>query len=338
MDSRRKETANERHLAPSSRQVVTDPPRLQLVPSRTQPALRSHSPLILWHLLSLDAPSVATLWVVFLGWSAGVRLSIFDPLAMFVAVWMLYAADRLLDARPFAAALAPLPELEDRHRFHDAHRPRFVTCLAAAAVPLALLLYRLSAPALHLYVLLVSLLAGWLLLVHAQPAPAAGTRRLPKELAVGLFFPAAVYIPTVARAPELRLALMPGALLFAGVCTLNCLFLYAWEHPFDHSRAHATTRWALRRLVSLALVLLAASVTLLMLTLPKTFAGNASMHWAALPHAAVVPAACALSLSLLLLLHFQRHRLPDLSVRALADLALLTPLPLLLLASLGATR
>ncbi len=279
------------------------------------------SVLGLWHLLSLDAPAVAATWTVFVAWCAGVRLSIADPIAMFLAVWILYAADRLLDARPLAAGMRGL-ELEERHRFHHTHRRAFLPSLVAATLPLAYLLHRLAAPVLHLYTLLATLLAGWLLLVHAQPAPAAGTRRLPKELAVGLFFPAAVFIPTVARAPFLRPALLPGALLFAAVCSLNCLFLYAWEHPRDTTRAHASTVWALRRLVPLTTALIAGSLAV------------GCLRWEApirpLMHPAALPVCCAVSGFLLLLLHFFRHRIPPVRLRACADLVLLTPLIVLL--------
>ncbi len=321
--------------APARKRAASGSAGLHLVSSRAGREPESHwrSPLTLWHLLSLDAPSVAALWTVFAAWSAGVRLSLADPLAMFVAVWMLYAADRLLDARTLADGF-PALDIEERHRFHSRFRRRFLPCLAAMAIPLAVLLHLLAAPVLHLYALLAALLAGWLLLVHARPEFFPATRRLPKEIAVGVFFPAAVLIPTVARAPALRLALLPGALLFAAVCTLNCLFLYAWEHPHDRSRAHLTTRFAVKFLLPLAwlgfsvalIVALLASLRLPVLTL-------ASPH---LAHTLAVPVACAGSIGLLLALHASRRSFPPLQLRALADVALLTPLAPLLLALLGA--
>ena len=288
---------------------------------------------MLWHLLSLDAPSVAALWTVFAGWCAGVHLRAIDPAAMFLAVWMLYAADRLLDARPLVAIEATpaganaVAELEERHRFHHRYRHWFLPCLVTGTVPLAYLLHHMAAPVLHLYALLAALLAGWLLLVHAQAAPFTTARRLPKEFAVGLFFPAAVFIPSVARAPALRPALLPGALLFAGVCICNCLFLYAWEHPRDRSRAHATTRFALRRLLPLTSVLIAVAgaVALLAIAAPRQTlpAGAEIAHPVAF---ALAPAASG---AILLALHALRHRIPPLRLRALADVALLTPVLLL---------
>ncbi len=277
-------------------------------------------------MLSLDAPTVAALWVVFIARCAAVPLPWTAPAAMFVAVWMLYAADRLLDARPQVNGVPP-PDLEERHRFHQRHRGGFLSCIAGISVVLAALLDRIDPRALQLYALLAALLAAWLLLIHTRPLPADAcplpgdkARRLPKELAVGLFFPAAVFIPTVAREPQLRLALLPVAALFAATCTLNCLFLYAWENPAPRLRAHWTTRWACRHLAAFS----TSAIALAGLT---AWLGSRK-PWL---HLDVAPAlACGLSAALLLTLHVQRERLTPLTLRALADVVLLTPLLLLI--------
>jgi hypothetical protein len=284
-----------------------------LVSSRAEAV--EHSPLELWHLLSLDAPTVAATWTVFIAHCTGVKLPWTAPGAMFVAVWMLYAADRLLDARPLPGGAVP-PELEERHRFHHRHRTAFLSTMVLASGVLAGLLHRINADALRLYALLAALLAGWLLLIHARPLPSDQIRRLPKELAVGLFFPAAIFIPTVARAPQLQIALLPAAALLAGICTLNCLFLYAWEHPAPRTRAHWTTRWATGhlRLLTLGVIACAAFVAAL--------SGQR-----ALPHLDLAPAlASSLSAALLIALDANRRRWRAVTVRACADLVLLTPL------------
>ncbi len=271
-----------------------------------------------WHLLSLDAPTVAALWTCFLARCVGVQLPWSAPVAMFVAVWMIYAADRLLDARAIdtAAPGITVAGLEERHYFHHRHRGRYLATLAGAAVVLVCLLPRLSPQALLRYSLLATLLGAWLLIIHARDHRTGSTQRLPKELAVGLFFPAAVFVPTVSRAPWLQAQLLPGAALFAGICTLNCLFLYAWEHAgteLDPRHAHWTTLWAVRHLPQLA------AVILLLSTLAA--ASSSPLHLAAL--------ACALSAALLLLLHLRRHNITPIHLRAAADLVLLTPLVLL---------
>ena len=293
-------------------------------PQRTPHQQPRRSPLALWHLLSLDAPSVATVWTIAVASAVGLRLPWTSPAAMFVAVWMLYAADRLLDARPLPGGRSP-PELEERHRFHHRHRRAFLIGIAIAAFALIALLRSLDPQAVRLYTLLATLLGAWFLIIHARPLPGDGAHRLPKELAVGIFFPAAVFIPTVARLPQLRLDLLPIALLLAATCSLNCLFLYAWEHPRHRAHAHWSTRWATHHLVALTWTVAALSL-LLILTAPLlaflVIAPSAQLH-----RGATMLTSCILASSLLLLLlHRLRSRLNPLHLRALADLVLLTPL------------
>jgi hypothetical protein len=290
-------------------------------PTLVPPRRRSHSPLALWHLLSLDAPTIAALWTFFIARCAGLTLPWVEPAAMFVAVWMLYAADRLLDARPLPNNQPPLG-LEARHLFHHRHRRAFLALVAPTSIALVLLLHSIDPRALHLYTLLAALLGAWLLLIHARSLPTPDAHRLPKEFAVGLFFPAAVFIPTLARAPQLRSALIPAFLLFAAVCTLNCLFLYFWEHPHNRAHAHWTTRWATAHLLPI-------SATVLTLTIAAAILGHLRPPASHLPLAGAPALACALTTALLLTLHDLRNRIPALTLRASADLALLTPLLLL---------
>jgi hypothetical protein len=292
---------------------------LSLVSPQRPPARVPHTPLALWHLLSLDAPSVAAVWTWVVASATGLRLPWTAPAAMFFAVWMLYASDRLLDARPLPGGQSP-PELEERHRFHQRHRRAFLIGITLSACLLAALLRFADPAAMRLYALLAALLCAWFLLIHARPLPGDGTHRLPKELAVGIFFPAAVFIPTVARLPQLRLDLLPVALLLAATCSLNCLFLYAWEHPGDRPHAHWSTRWATRHLIPLTSSV--ALLSLAWLITAQFLIGRTHLRYGTL----LLTACIFASTLLLLLLHFLRHRLQPVHSRALADLTLITPL------------
>ena len=230
---------------------------------------------------------------------------------MFLAVWMLYAADRLLDARNIDASSTG--DLEARHYFHNRHRSAFLTGILAASVTLAILLPHLEPKAIHLYLILGGLLFGYFILIHAT----SSAHRLPKEIAVGLFFAAATFIPTVARRPDLRIALFPLAVLFATACSLNCLFIYTWEHSFPAPSgppAHPATQLALHKLplLTATLILLSAAFSIL----------DRQTLWS-------IPCAITASTLLLLLLHHRRHHTARLTLRSLADLALITPLLLL---------
>ncbi len=263
-----------------------------------------NSPLTLWHLLSLDAPTVATLWTWFIARANHIQLPAASIAAMFLAVWTLYAADRLLDARLLDARLLDarlLDEhpLEARHLFHHHHRRAFLTGIILTSIALASLLPRLEPAAVHLYLILGGLVFGYFILIHAT----RNSHRYPKELAVGICFAAATFIPTVARQSTLRAALLPSALLFAALCSLNCLFIYAWEHaPQPHP-------------LPLLAIILALTTTALALF----------DHGAPWP----IPAATAISAALLLILHRLNPKIPATPLRAAADLALLTPILLL---------
>jgi hypothetical protein len=269
------------------------------------------NPLTLWHLLSLDAPTVAALWTWFIASANHLHLPAISIVAMFLAVWMLYAADRLLDARFIGASSRG--DLEARHYFHHRHRRAFLTGILVASITLAILLPRLEPRAIHLYLILGGLLFGYFVLIHAT----SSAHRLPKEIAVGIFFAAAIFIPTVARRPDLRFSLFPLAVLFATTCSLNCLFIYTWEHgpltSSDH-QAHAATRLALHKLPLLTTTLIFLSATFSLL--------DRHASWS-------IPCAVTASTILLFLLHHRRHHTARLTLRSLADLALITPLLLL---------
>jgi hypothetical protein len=296
--------------------------QLTTVPAEpTLKAIVRHSgPLALWHLLSLDAPTIAALWTWFIASANHVRLPLASTLAMAIAVWMLYAADRLMDARLLDADPAHYEGLEARHYFHHRHRSAFLSGILLASIALALLLPHLEPQAIHLYAVLAGLVSAYFLLVHATRTAAAQQKvahLVPKEIAVGLFFAAATFIPTVARCPNLRLRLIPFALLFAALCSLNCFFIYAWEHAHfpTGNPLHPITHLALQKLPSLTvlLALSGAAITLFDYRAP----------WP-------VPYAIALSAALLLLLHNHRLAITPVTLRAAADLALATPLLLLL--------
>jgi hypothetical protein len=280
---------------------------------------RDRSPLALWHLLSLDAPTVAALWTWFIASTNHIRLPLSSIIAMAITVWMLYAADRLMDASVLNVDPTYDEGLETRHFFHHRYRSAFLAGILFGSIALAVVLPHLDAEAIHLYLILGALVVGYFVLIHATPNAASRQKvahRLPKEIAVGLFFAAATFIPTVARRPDLRLPLLPFALLFAALCSLNCLFIYAWEHE-DHRtnhNAHAVTRLTLRNLPSLTVLLTLSSAALTVL--------SHQAPW-------YIPCAIAYAAALLLLLHNHRHAIKPVSLRAAADLALATPLLLL---------
>jgi len=249
--------------------------------------------LALWHLLSLDAPAVAALWTWFVARTLHVELPISVPIAMFLAVWLLYAADRLMDT------MREDGELEARHRFHREHRFGFQVAMVLAGVALVPLMAAMPAALLHRYAALGVLLVGWFGLIHLLPMSA--TLRLPKELIPGPFFAAAVFLPC--RLPAI-------SLFFGLLCVQNCMYIYAWEHHGATRAAHGTTRLGVRMLTPLTLLCIVGPLTLL------------SFDREAAPIGIAIAGAAALLLGL----DRVRGRVERTNLRAAADLVLLTPL------------
>ena len=252
---------------------------------------------------------------------------------MFLAVWVLYAADRLLDARsldvPAPASRTALgnhghypPEIEERHLFHHRHRRVFRYVIAGASLALSLLVPEFPPDSLHLYLILSGILFGYFILIHVNGDASVSSQhdRVPKELAVGIFFTAATFIPTVARLPGLRLALLPQALLLTPLLIVNCLFIYAWEHSGSSARTHPATRIAVRFLPTLAAIGVFANLAIATLTL--SLSSHSSGHF--MPWQ--LPLACAIAFLLLLICHCRRHRFARTTLRSVADLCLLTPI------------
>ncbi len=274
---------------------------------------------------------------------------------MFLAVWVLYAADRLLDTRsldifskqaqrrfvsreagiaggtymPLALAYFAA-DVEERHVFHHRHRRVFRFGIAVACLCLTMLVPELGRDALQLYLALASALFGYFILIHMRGSGAPGGSdrirgdRVPKELAVGVFFCAATFVPTFVRDIGPRLVLLPQALVFASLLIVNCLFIYAWEHPGNSPRTHPATRLGIRFLPGFATAGVVISLVGAMLPLSATarrFSGSA-LPWQFF-------LACAAAFLLLLICNACRNRLTPTTLRAAADLSLLTPVLLL---------
>lgn len=274
--------------------------------------------LHLWHLTSLDAPTVAVCWTLGFAGAAKVRLPGWVPLLVALVVWAVYVADRLLDAR---CNLAPNPHgrgqerLQQRHLFHWRHRRALLPLAALAASAAAWILLTLAPrPVRNRDSLLGFAALAYFTRVHA--AQSLGRRwrwrnRLrpifTKELLVGLLFTADCLLPAWARAAHPAVTLAAPAVAFALGAWLNCALIDDWER--DRRRAGGqrppTLRW-------LALALVAGAFVCSLLT-----AGQL--------RTALLLAAAALSALLLAVLDSRRRQLDPLTLRALADLVLLTP-------------
>ncbi len=276
-----------------------------------------------WHLLSLDAPTIAALWSWFFARAMRIELPWHAPLLLALGTWLVYVADRILDG----TRSTPSSPLRERHHFHARHRKAFLIAGGAAGVALLwLIVARMSANARYEDTVLFAAALLYLVLVHK---PRTGrTSWLPKELAVGIVFAAATAVPAWSRLGSglhsERTALFPAVALFAAVCWLNCVAIERWENltPDGHSQspgAHYTTLWAARNFAFVASAIVAISgIAAVILT-------GLSTVWAWREAATIYLASGAAALTLAILDH-HRKSLSTLQLRIAADLALLTPL------------
>jgi hypothetical protein len=257
----------------------------------------AYSVLTLWHLLSLDAPCVAAVWTAFAARAFGVDLPWTAPAALALAVWMLYAADRLSDA-------IRGDRLEERHRFHHRHRSAFTGALIGTLPLLALLVIWLPAGLRMAWILLALPMAVYAGAVHGLRLP-----RVPKEHLVGIFFALTVMMPVLASHAASLPQIGCVSVAFGAVCWLNCVAIARWEGAPEESMDQGTA-WATRCFTWAALIVSLLGAACL-------FEGR---------HAGCIGIVVIVSAGLLLLLDRRRTQVDPLDLRSLADAALLTPL------------
>jgi hypothetical protein len=286
------------------------------VAARQQAPLARSSPLDLWHLLSLDAPTVAALWSWFFARAMSIDLPWHAPLILAIGTWLVYVTDRILDGVSPRAEAA----LQPRHLFHARHRkPFFAAAIALSAVLVWLIAARMSAGARHEDTVLFLIAAVYLVLVHVPRKRTAAW--MPKELAVAIVFAAATAVPAWSRLASGRTILLPAVVFFSALCWLNCVAIDRWEgrrsagaQRIAPVESHLTTRWIADRLQGSALSLTGAATAIVAVAFYMGSATTAPIYLAVL--------LAALSFALL---DKYSARFSTMGLRIVADLLLLTP-------------
>jgi hypothetical protein len=265
-----------------------------------------------WHLLSLDAPSVAFLWTCAFAWSVHAHVPWLSSAMLALATWLLYVADRLLDGLPTSKRAV----LQQRHLFHFRYRFRFVSAAIPVAIPLTwFVLTRMNPVARRDDIVLGGCALLYLLCVHLPISNKARFVVFPKELAVGAIFAAACVIPAWSREPAGRPMLVVPAILFGALCWLNCVAIEHWEQSdlvYERLKVDST-HWIGEHLRAACLLLFIVSAGAVFFPGPGQ----------------ILSLAVGFSALLTLWLHQTRRRLSPLRLRAAADAVLLSPMLLL---------
>jgi hypothetical protein len=279
--------------------------------------------LQLWHLASLDAPTVAVVWALAFAWAVGVHLATWVAPLLACGTWTVYVGDRLLDAYR-AIRSQDLRALRERHYFHWRHRRSLIpaACITTA-IAVALIVVRMPAGIRHRDSVLAAAALVYFSGVHSTARLPVWLRNLvsrklvsrkfvTKELLVGLLFTAGSIAPAIARVHFVDWPLRACFAIFVLLAWANCSAIESWE-------SSRMSLGVLRRTTVLALACFAASGAL------------ASVNW----RLSALACSAGISALLLALLDRKRAAISPLTLRALADLALLTPLLAVLL---GANR
>lgn len=269
--------------------------------------------LRLWHLGSLDAPTVALAWAWAFAWASHVVLPVWILLALGLVVWAIYIGDRLLDAQRNRGSRCD-HDLQERHYFHWRYR-RILIPLAAVSAAFALWLVssHMSGAAIGKDSFVAAATLAYFSGVHTRrTAPGAPTRLakriVSREFVVGAIFSAGCVLPVITIAGARYMvrpvapALVPAGLFFAVLAWLNVRAIGDWE-SFSVSRR---VQKAAGVLGGCGLVLAIALVSVS-------------------PRIAALCLSGAASALLLAILDRSRRRLTPLALRIAADAALLTP-------------
>jgi hypothetical protein len=230
------------------------------------------------------------------------------------SVWLAYCADRWIEGW----RLVPESIRTHRHRFHQRWRwPVAAAWVGVLCVDVATAARGLSGAQFRSGALILLPVCAYLLshqLVHRH------TRwRAPKEACVALLLGAGAALFAAGR-PGADIRGMAAPLgLFVLLCFSNCALISVWEDEVDLS--HGQTSLALQFGRSVALSR----------TLPWAISAAAGAVWiAGVPHAAGAAACAAASGVLLGLVDLAEHRIGWVRARVLADVALMTPVLILL--------
>jgi hypothetical protein len=265
--------------------------------------------LLCLNLVCLDASLVAICWQWIFAHSFHLSVPAGHQAALFLTAWIIYLADRFGDS----VSLVPGQPKSVRQQFCLRHKSIWlVSIICVAAVDVIVVLravnYETAVPG-------AVLGAFTLTYVAINHARSEIWKTIPlKEFIIGSLFAAGTLLGVTPHIFAERSTMIFAAILFASLCSLNCVSIAIWERNLDRiqGKHSIATRWAdANSLPPMPLLLLPAGSVLLPLLDPGAW-----------------PVALCLGASSLLL-----GALPFVPVsrderNALADLVLLTPLAL----------
>jgi hypothetical protein len=248
----------------------------------------------LWpNLLSLDAPIVAVLWQILFARCFHADVDLMSAVLLVLAVWLIYTADRLLDARSHTSRLP-------RHVFYRHNWPAVAPVWIAVLALAGWLAWTRLPPALfERGTALLTVVVAYFFAVHRLRL------QWPKELAVAVLFALGASLAAWGHVRSMVDA--ATIVLFSCLCWINCAAIEKWEgdkwedDKWDRQFPAWPVGAAALCVAAVAMVLLAA-------------------------HRPVLSGAETASALVFVAIDRGRARLSRDALRVLADVALLSPL------------
>ncbi len=278
---------------------------------RIVPSVQRKPIWLIPNLLSLDAPLVAVAWLYIFAktWRAD-----YHPWEAYVSlglvVWVIYVADRLLDASILGAGSG---NLEARHEFHQKHRGLFSIGAVIAGITALVLVVTYMSYAIYHYVLIGGVVVAGFFGLSMLSSQDADEIPHVKNILAGVAFAFGTGMMAHVYLPGLGIYELLGSrefICFAVLCILNISAIDLWEHA---ARATDVETKAFDELA---------------LTLPLTLLGGASLVFALLDHEMSTRPffyAILTGAALLHVLNRSRSRFSMDALRVLADVAMLLP-------------
>jgi hypothetical protein len=268
------------------------------------------SPLVWLNAVCLDAPLVAVTWLWLFARTFDTPVANGGSAALFLTAWLIYLADRFGDSRSVDLRRAT----SFRQRFCIKHRRAWLTTIAVVAFADAVVIgAQLESSTLRLGAAVGVLALAYLLTNRLR---ASVWRCVPaKEIAIGVLFAAGVVVPI---ASHLSSAAVLPWVLFAALCTFNCISIAAWERWLDEAQQRVSIATAFPRVSGLVIPAL-----VLLIVASSVCARNVD-------GAQPIYLCVGVSAALFAFTHLLRRRVQPDARTALADLVLLTPAVLLL--------
>lgn len=225
---------------------------------------KTRTRLLLCNVLCLDAPAVATSWLLLFANCFRLAVPAGNFTALFCTVWLIYLIDRFVDSRSLTS---DMPR-SARQMFCARNRNLWLVLISIVGLlDAAIICFTLDRIGILRGIFLGSIVAAYLAINWSWSK--IWTVVPVKETIIGLLFAAGTLLALRPRSASLPVGALIGGGFLAALCFANCISIASWERELDRiqNKHSIATRFGrmLRLRDSLTVTLTAGSVSLVMI-------------------------------------------------------------------------